>query len=66
MAEATDWMRVLVEPCPHCRTDAVEGDEWDRRGTRRGAEPLTVAGLARFTRHELVHHRQDAESRLAV
>jgi hypothetical protein len=42
----------------------VEGAEWDRRGTRRGAEPFTVAGLARFTLHELVHHREDAESRL--
>lgn len=39
----------------------VEGDEWDRQGTRRGAEPFTVAGLARFTLHELAHHRQDAE-----
>ena len=42
----------------------VEGDEWDRCGTRRGAEAFTVAGLARFTLHELVHHRQDAQSRL--
>jgi hypothetical protein len=42
----------------------VEGDEWDRTGTRRGSDPFTVAGLARFTLHELVHHRQDAETRL--
>lgn len=42
----------------------VEGDEWDRRGTRRGAERFTVAGLGRFTLHELAHHRFDAEGRL--
>ena len=43
----------------------VGGTEWDRQGTRRGAEPFTVAGLARFTLHELAHHRHDAESRLS-
>ena len=43
----------------------VEGAEWDRPGTRRGADPFTVAGLGRFTLHELAHHRGDAEARLA-
>lgn len=42
----------------------VEGAEWERRGTRRGSEPFTVAGLGRFTLHELAHHRWDAEQRL--
>lgn len=44
----------------------VEGDEWDRQGTRRGSEPFTVAGLARFTLHELAHHHQDAQERLGA
>jgi hypothetical protein len=43
----------------------VEGAEWDRTGTRRGTEPFTVAGLGRFTLHELSHHRWDAERLLA-
>jgi hypothetical protein len=43
----------------------VEGGEWDRPGTRRGSDPFTVAGLGRFTLHELAHHRADAEGRLS-
>lgn len=42
----------------------VEGDEWGRRGTRRGSEPFTVAGLGRFSLHEMAHHLGDAEARL--
>ncbi len=39
----------------------VEGDEWERSGTRRGTEPFTVAGLGRFALHEAAHHRWDVE-----
>ena len=43
----------------------VEGDEWDRAGTRGDGARMTVAGIGRFTLHEVVHHRGDAEARLA-
>ncbi len=43
----------------------VEGDEWDRAGTRRTSERMTVAGLGRFALHESAHHRADAVARLA-
>jgi hypothetical protein len=42
----------------------VEGDEWDRAGTRGDGARLSVAGIGRFTLHELAHHRWDAEVRL--
>lgn len=43
----------------------VEGDEWDRAGTRGDGARMSVAGIGRFTLHELAHHRWDAGSRLA-
>jgi len=42
----------------------VEGDEWERAGTRGDGARLSVAGIGRFTLHELAHHRWDAEARL--
>lgn len=42
----------------------VQGDEWDRSGARGDGARMSVAGIGRFTLHELVHHRGDAESRL--
>jgi len=42
----------------------VEGDEWDRAGTRGDGARLSVAGIGRFTLHELAHHRWDARTRL--
>jgi hypothetical protein len=35
---------------------------WDRRALRRGEEPFTVAGLARFALHESHHHLADAQA----
>jgi hypothetical protein len=35
---------------------------WDRRAVRRGEEPFTVAGLARFALHESHHHLADARA----
>jgi hypothetical protein len=43
----------------------VQGDEWDRSGTRGDGARMSVAGIGRFTLHELAHHRGDAEARLA-
>ncbi|MBK9179190.1 MAG: DinB family protein [Acidimicrobiales bacterium] len=41
--------------------DAVPRSGWGRTARRRGSEPFTVAGLARFALHESAHHRADAE-----
>ncbi|WCO68957.1 hypothetical protein PO878_09495 [Iamia majanohamensis] len=41
------------------------GAAWDRRAVRRAGEHFTVAGMARFTLHEAVHHLADAEAALA-
>jgi hypothetical protein len=43
----------------------VQGDEWGRTGIRGDGTHLSVAGIGRFTLHELAHHRWDAEARLA-
>jgi hypothetical protein len=43
----------------------VDGAEWERAGTRGDGARMSVAGLARFSLHELAHHRWDAEARLA-
>lgn len=43
----------------------VQGAEWDRAGTRGDGAHLSVAGIGRFTLHELAHHLWDAEARLA-
>ena len=45
--------------------DAVPDDAWDRAATRRGTERFTIELMARFTLHEVVHHRVDAERSLA-
>ena len=42
----------------------VEGAEWDRAGTRGDGARMSVAGIGRFTLHEMAHHRGDAEARL--
>ena len=42
----------------------VDGDEWDRAGTRGDGAHLSVTGIGRFTLHELAHHLWDAETRL--
>lgn len=34
--------------------------DWQRRSYRRGVEPFTIELLARFTLHEVVHHRTEA------
>lgn len=44
--------------------DAVPADAWDRAATRRGTERFTIELMARFTLHEVVHHRVDAERSL--
>ena len=39
--------------------------DFARTAVRREGESFTVAGMGRFTLHELVHHRHDAERGLA-
>ena len=39
--------------------ETVPADGWDRTGRRRGGEPFTVLGLARFAVHEGRHHLLD-------
>lgn len=46
--------------------DSVPPDAWDRAATRRGTERFTIELMARFTLHEVVHHRVDAERSLGV
>lgn len=40
-------------------------EAWDRAATRRGTERFTIELMARFTLHEVMHHRVDAERSLA-
>ncbi len=44
----------------------VDEESWDRRATRRDDEVFTIELMARFTLHEVVHHRHDAEPALAA
>lgn len=44
----------------------VSDDDWDRLATRRSGERMTVELLARFSLHEVVHHRVDAAAALAA
>lgn len=44
----------------------VTEDDWDRPATRRAGEPMTIEVQARFTLHEVVHHRADAAASLAA
>lgn len=42
----------------------VTDDDWARRATRGGTDEFTIELLARFTLHEVVHHRTDASRAL--
>lgn len=42
-----------------------DGPAWDRSAERRPGEGFTVAGMGRFTLHEVVHHLADAHTALA-
>jgi DinB superfamily len=44
--------------------DRLESDDWHRWGTRHDDERFDVSLLARFTLHEIRHHRVDAEQLL--
>lgn len=44
----------------------VSDDDWDRPATRRPGEHMTIEVQARFTLHEVVHHRTDAAASLAA
>ena len=44
----------------------VDEDAWDRPATRRAGERMTIEVMARFSLHEVVHHRADAEAALAA
>ena len=44
----------------------VSEDDWDRPATRRNGERMTIELLARFSLHEVVHHRVDAAAALAA
>ncbi len=44
----------------------VSDDDWDRPAIRRSGERMTIELLARFSLHEVVHHRADAEAALAA
>jgi catechol 2,3-dioxygenase-like lactoylglutathione lyase family enzyme len=44
----------------------VTEEDWSRAATRRAGERFTVESMARFTLHEVVHHRVDAERALAA
>lgn len=44
----------------------VTDDDWDRPATRRSGERMTIEVQARFTLHEVVHHRTDAAEALAA
>jgi catechol 2,3-dioxygenase-like lactoylglutathione lyase family enzyme len=44
----------------------VTEEDWSRAATRRVGERFTVESMARFTLHEVVHHRVDAERALAA
>jgi catechol 2,3-dioxygenase-like lactoylglutathione lyase family enzyme len=44
----------------------VTDDDWDRPATRRSGERMTIEVQARFTLHEVVHHRSDAAAALAA
>ena len=44
----------------------VDEDDWSRGATRRGSERFTIELMARFTLHEVVHHRADARVALAA
>lgn len=39
--------------------DAVDGDQWDRIGTRSDGAQFTVESLARYLVHEPIHHWYD-------
>ena len=42
----------------------VQGETWQRTGTRRGSERFTIESTVRFAIHEVVHHRADAKRSL--
>jgi hypothetical protein len=56
LAANTEWLAGTLA--------LVEGGEWERAGTRGDGTRMTVAGIGRFTLHEMAHHRWDAEARL--
>ena len=50
-----DGFAILGERC------AAVGDAWQHSSERRPGERFSVEDLARFTLHESIHHRGDAE-----
>jgi uncharacterized glyoxalase superfamily protein PhnB len=44
----------------------VDDEQWERAATRRGSERFTIELMARFTLHEVAHHRADAAAALAA
>jgi DinB superfamily len=45
------------------RFDAVHGDEWDRTGRRSDGARFTVATLAQYFIHDVLHHLWDVTDR---
>jgi DinB superfamily len=43
--------------------DQVAGSDWDRPGLRSNGSRFTVASLARYHLHDVVHHLSDVEGR---
>jgi hypothetical protein len=39
--------------------DSVDGDDWDRTGTRSNGSRFTVESLGRYHLHDIVHHLWD-------
>ena len=39
--------------------EGVDGDQWDRRGTRSNGDVFTVDTFARYHLHDVVHHAHD-------
>lgn len=44
--------------------DRVNGDEWQKQGTRSDGASFTVESLARYMLHDVEHHLWDAEEQL--
>jgi hypothetical protein len=44
--------------------DRVNGDEWDKAGTRSDGKSFTVESLARYTLHDVEHHLWDARDQI--
>jgi hypothetical protein len=70
-ALAGDYASAAPEPTAHeleqaglalaARFDAVPGQHWDREGLRSNGSLFTVATLAQYFAHDIVHHLHDVK-----